>query len=212
MKIGYARVSTQDQNPQLQIDALNEEGCDEIFVEKASGSSMEGRPQLAMALRALHRGDVLLVWKAERLARSTLDFATIVEDLRHRGIGFRSLTQPFDTTTPAGRLFMMMLAAFAQFERENSLERINAGIKAAQAAGVHCGRPRKVTPTMVHWARQMVYDEGWTLVEVAAVLGVSESTMSKRLGGLVKGAKAWYSSHPVPSGDFDMVQPDVPGP
>ena len=133
MDYGYARVSTGDQDPGIQITALEQAGCDTIVEERASGKAKTDRPVLGEVLRRAQRGDTLTVWKLDRLGRSVIELRRIVEDLDHRGVRFRCLTQPIDTSTAAGRFFVTLLAAFAEMERELILERTAAG-KAARAA------------------------------------------------------------------------------
>jgi DNA invertase Pin-like site-specific DNA recombinase len=140
MDIGLARVSTRDQNPQLQLDALNAAGCWPIVEEKVSGVS-DKRPVRDAALAQLKRGDTLTVWKLDRLGRSVSELLDIVTDLERRGIRFRCLTQTIDTSSPAGRMFLTLLAAFAEFEREIMRERVIAGLQAARERGKFSGTP-----------------------------------------------------------------------
>ena len=157
MIIAYARVSTADQNPQLQIDALLAEGYDQAFTDKASGTDRE-RPQLARALAALRYGDVLLFWKLDRLARSTVHLGQIAETVRAKGAHLKCLTQPIDTTTPTGKLMFNVLACFAEFERDIIVERTMAGLVSARAqgriGGWKKGRPRG--PKMQNGKRVLV--------------------------------------------------------
>jgi DNA invertase Pin-like site-specific DNA recombinase len=135
MLVGYARVSTQEQSPELQLDALQKAGCERIFVEKASGAQRD-RPELRAALDFMRgKGDVLVVWKLDRLARSLKQLIETVEDLERRGIGFRSLTEQIDTTSPGGRLVFHILGVMAEFERSIIRERTRAGLDAARACG-----------------------------------------------------------------------------
>ncbi|MFY0613093.1 MAG: recombinase family protein [Hyphomicrobiaceae bacterium] len=140
--IGYCRVSTADQELRLQLDALKRDGVedDHIFKEKASGADKD-RPELARMINFVRKGDVVLVWKLDRLARSLSHLVQIVETLKEKGAGLKVLSGSIDTTTAEGRLFFGIFASLAEFERELIQERVNAGIKAAQDAGVHCGRP-----------------------------------------------------------------------
>src|SRR5690606_14463326 len=132
MLIGYARVSTQDQNPELQHDALTQAGCEKIFTEKVSGAKRE-RPELQAALQYMRPGDMLVVWKLDRLARSLKQLIETVEELEQHQIGFRSLTEAIDTTSPGGRLIFHIFAALAEFERSMIRERTTAGLAAARA-------------------------------------------------------------------------------
>ncbi len=158
MLIGYARVSTLDQNPQLQIDALNQSGCDKIFTEKVSGAKAN-RPQLKKALDYMRSGDTLVVWKLSRLARSLTQIIKTVSDLEQREIGLKVLTQSIDTTTPEGRLFFHMTAAFDQFQREIIVENTKAGLKTAKKHGRIGGRPTVMTPDKIKAAEAMLKDK-----------------------------------------------------
>ncbi|MCB0018538.1 MAG: recombinase family protein, partial [Anaerolineales bacterium] len=134
MLIGYARVSTQDQKPELQLDALKAAGCEKVFVEKASGAQRE-RPELKAALDYMRDGDTLVVWKLDRLARSMKQLIETVEGLEEVGVGFRSLTEAIDTTTAGGKLVFHVFGALAEFERSIIRERTRAGLDAAKARG-----------------------------------------------------------------------------
>lgn len=141
MKIGYMRVSTDDQDTALQEAALVKYGCDKIYSDKVSGTTTT-RIGLDLALLALKPGDTFVVWKLDRLGRTVRQLKDSVEDFERKGITFTSLTEMIDTSTAQGRLFFHMLAAFAEFEREIIKQRSSAGVAAAKAKGVHCGRPR----------------------------------------------------------------------
>jgi DNA invertase Pin-like site-specific DNA recombinase len=145
MLIGYARVSTQDQGTQAQIDALRLAGCQRIYEEKRSGGSLS-RPILFYMLDRLRPGDVVIVYKLDRIARSLTDLLQIIERIKRNHAQFRSLTEVIDTETAAGRLMLMMLGAFAEFELELIRERTRAGLAAAAARGSKIGRPRSMTP------------------------------------------------------------------
>jgi DNA invertase Pin-like site-specific DNA recombinase len=144
--VAYCRISTVDQNPELQYDALRAAGCQKMFLDQASGADRE-RPELAKCLAFLRRGDVLLFWKLDRLARSTVHLGQIAESCRDKGVDLKCLTQPIDTTTPTGKLMFSILACFAEFERDIIVERTMAGLAAARArgrvGGYPKGRPRK---------------------------------------------------------------------
>ncbi len=142
MLIGYIRVSTNDQNTALQRNALESAGCELIFEDKASGKKAE-RPGLKKVLRMLSRGDTLVVWKLDRLGRSMRHLVVLVEELRDRGINFRSLTDSIDTSTPMGRFFFHVMGALAEMERELIVERTRAGLDAARAEGRIGGRRPK---------------------------------------------------------------------
>ena len=181
--IGYARASTLDQKPELQLDALKAVGCAKVFVEKASGSK-EDRPQLAAALDYLRAGDTLVVWKLDRLARSMKQLIEIIDRLKARGIGFRSLTEAIDTTTAAGELFFHIFGALAQFERSIIRERTNAGLKAALARGRKGGRKQTVKPEHIRAALALLTDPEISVRAAAARLGLSVSTLYRHAPGL----------------------------
>jgi DNA invertase Pin-like site-specific DNA recombinase len=145
MKYGYARVSTLDQDAQLQVDALKRDGVEQIFEEKRSGSDAR-RPVLEKVIKLLRPGDVLVVYKLDRLARSLKHLLQILERLTIREAQFRSLTETIDTTTPAGRMMMQIVGAFAEFELEMIRDRTRAGLRAAKDRGVKLGRPRALVP------------------------------------------------------------------
>src|SRR5262244_3824986 len=145
MLIGYARVSTNDQETATQVAALKAAGCERIYREKASGGRWD-RPELHRLLDQLRKGDVLVVWKLDRLSRSLRDVLTIMERLADAGTGFRSLTEAIDTTTPAGRMMMQMVGSFAEFERAMLRERTQAGLAIARAEGRTGGRRPKLGP------------------------------------------------------------------
>ena len=153
--IGYARVSTVDQNLALQRDALTEAGCTRIFTEQLSGAVTD-RPELASALSYARSGDTIVVWKLDRLARSIKQLIDTVESLRVRGVGFRSLTEALDTTTAQGRLVFHMFGALAEFERSLIRERTQAGLAAAKRAGRTGGRPPKLTDDDIEAAKAML--------------------------------------------------------
>jgi DNA invertase Pin-like site-specific DNA recombinase len=182
MLIGYARVSTQDQNPQLQLDALREAGCERIFEEKASSASRE-RAQLAEALNYMRPGDTLVVWKLDRMARSLRQLIETVEGLEAQGIGFRSLTEQKDTTTPGGRLIFHIFGALAEFERSIIRERTSAGLASARARGRVGGRPRGLSEDDLAAAKALFRDPTITAQQVADRLGVSLSTLYRYFPG-----------------------------
>ena len=181
MIIGYARVSTKDQNLDLQRDALTRMGTERIFEDEASGAR-DDRPGLADALSHLREGDCLIVWRLDRLGRTMRSLITFVEDLRDKGIDFRSVTEGIDTTTPAGRFFFHVLAALAQMERELIRERTNAGLAAARARGRKGGRKPKLTARQIAHARRLLDDRDTTIKEVAASFGVDRATIYRALG------------------------------
>ncbi len=182
MKIGYARVSTDDQNLALQLDALKAGGCEVVFEDQGISGAVGRRPGLAAALERCAAGDVLTAWKLDRLGRSLLDLVGLVETLKMRSIGLKVLTgagASIDTTTPEGRLFFAMFAAMAEFERELIRERTKAGMKAAKRRGQNVGRPRKLTPDQLDIAVQLLADRSQG--EVAKAFGVAVSTLREAL-------------------------------
>jgi DNA invertase Pin-like site-specific DNA recombinase len=182
MLIGYARVSTQDQNPALQLDALKAVGCDRVYEEKASGAQRD-RPELTAALAYMRDDDVLVVWKLDRLARSLGQLIETVESLERRGIGFRSLTEQIDTTTPAGKLTFHIFGAMAEFERSIIRERTRAGLDAARARGRKGGRPRSLSAKDLVAAKALLGDPAITVDEVALRLKVAPATLYRHLPG-----------------------------
>ena len=178
--IGYARVSTTDQNPELQIDALKAAGCQRVFTDKASGS-LSSRPQLDRMLDHLREGDVVVVWRLDRLGRSLKNLIALVEDLADRGVGFRSLSESIDTTTANGKLFFSIMGALAEFERDLIRERTMAGLEAARARGRVGGRPPKMTPEKVKVAREMYDSKEYTVEAIAKTIGVSRKTVYRHL-------------------------------
>lgn len=180
MIIGYARVSTQDQNPQLQLDALDGARCEQVFHETATGTLRE-RPELTACLRTLRRGDTLVVWKLDRLARSLKDLVEIVHDLNERGVGFRSLTESIDTTSSGGRLVFHIFGALAEFEHSLIRERTIAGLAAARARGRKGGRKPALSSADVRKAAAMLGDADITKAEVARHFGVSRVTLNAAL-------------------------------
>ena len=182
MLIGYARVSTQDQKPELQIDALESAGCEKVFQEKASGAK-RNRPELMEAIDYLRPGDVLVVWKLDRLARSLKQLIETVEQLETGQIGFRSLTENINTTTPGGKLIFHIFGSLAEFERSIIRERTQAGLTAARARGRLGGRPPSLSDDDKRVAQAMLKDPSITMVEVAKRLNVSPATLYRHFPG-----------------------------
>ena len=182
MLVGYARVSTQDQDPALQLDALNKAGCERIFTEKASGAQRE-RPQLQAALDYMRPGDTLVVWKLDRLARSLKQLIETIERLEVHQKGFRSLTESLDTTTSGGKLVFHIFGALAEFERAIIQERTKAGLVAARARGRTGGRPPALSDEDLAEAKALLRDPDITVEKVAKRLGVSPSTLYRHLPG-----------------------------
>lgn len=177
MRIGYARVSTLDQNPELQLEKLREAGCERVVVEKASGARAD-RPELTRLLRdMLREGDTLVIWKLDRLARSLKQLIETAEDLKGRGIGLVSLTDAIDTSSSGGMLVFHMLGAIAEFERALIRERTAAGLTEAKRKGKTGGRPRRMTEKDTAAAKALLADGSLTAKEVAARFGVSKATL-----------------------------------
>jgi DNA invertase Pin-like site-specific DNA recombinase len=180
MLIGYARVSTEDQDLTLQRAALKKVGCKRVYEEKVTGAKRD-RPQLVRMLDQLRAGDVVVVSRLDRLARSTRDLLEIAEQLNETQAGLRSLHEPWaDTTSPAGRMVLTVFAGIAEFERELIRERTHAGRKAAKARGVRFGRPPKLTADQVALARRLVA-EGASIPEASKILNVHRATLYRAL-------------------------------
>ena len=185
MIIGYARVSTQDQNLGLQVDALEKAGGEQIFQEKFTGKLRE-RPELSQCLRMLRQGDVLVVWKLDRLARSLKDLVEIVQDLHDREIGFKSLTESIDTTSSGGHLVFHIFGAVAEFEHDLIRERTITGLQATRARGRRGGRKPAMSDSGIRKAAAMLSDPNITKTEVAAHFGVTRTTLNSSLARIAK--------------------------
>ncbi len=178
MLIGYARVSTNEQDAAAQVQALKSAGCEIIFREKASGGRWD-RPELHRLLGQLSKGDIVVVWKLDRLARSLKDVLLIMERIQKEKGGFRSLTEAIDTTTAAGRMMMQMVGSFAEFEREVLRERTQAGLKAARKGGRVGGRRPKLKPEQQKEIVRLVTKGRKTAAEAARLFRVHPSTVSR---------------------------------
>jgi DNA invertase Pin-like site-specific DNA recombinase len=179
--IGYARVSTFEQILDLQRDALNAAKCDRIFTDTMSGSRSD-RPGLEQALDYLREGDVLVVWRLDRLGRSLKYLIEVITKLNERGIGFRSLTEQIDTTTSGGKLIFHVFGALAEFERDIIRERTQAGLASARARGRMGGRPKKLeTPTKVAMAKNLYADHSHSIADICKSLGISRATLYRYL-------------------------------
>lgn len=181
MKIGYARVSTVDQNPDAQRDALKAAGCEKVVTEKVSGVSLK-RPKLEKLLRSLDTGDTLTVWRLDRAGRSLPHLLTVVGDLKTRGVGFQSLNETIDTTTANGELIFHLFASMAQFERSLIVERTQAGLLAAKKRGARLGRPPALKTAQIKHARKLI-ESGERPTAVASSLGVNRSTLYRAMKG-----------------------------
>lgn len=180
MQIGYARVSTADQTADLQVDALEAAGCEQIFIEKISGSTRE-RPELRTCLLTLRAGDALVVWRLDRLGRSLKDLVEIITDLEAKNVGFLSLTESIDTTSAGGKLVFHVFAALAEFESTLIRERTRAGLAAARARGRKGGRKPKLSSSDVRKAAAMLIDPTMTKTEVAAHFKITRVTLNAAL-------------------------------
>jgi DNA invertase Pin-like site-specific DNA recombinase len=179
MLIGYARVSTQDQTLNLQLDALKSAGCDPIFTDTASGASTD-RFGLDQALSHLRKGDTLVVWRLDRLGRSLQHLITTITALDNRGVGFRSITEAIDTTTSGGKLIFHIFGALAEFERDIIRERTNAGLTAARARGIKGGRPRLPgSSRKVQMAKALYADQKTSIAEICKTLNISRTTFCR---------------------------------
>lgn len=179
MLIGYARVSTEDQSLNLQVDALRKAGCERIYQDMASGA-LSARPGLDDALRTLHAGDCLVVWRLDRLGRSVKHLVLLAETLKSRDVDFRCLQEGIDTTSPTGRFFFHVMSAFAELEREVIRERTKAGLSAARARGRIGGRPRRMTLDKVE-AAETLHASGLPVKDIAHTLEVSVATVYRYL-------------------------------
>jgi DNA invertase Pin-like site-specific DNA recombinase len=189
MDIGYARVSTEEQNLDLQLQALEAADCKTIYKDQGISGAAVSRPGLAQALAAAQRGDVLVVWKLDRLGRSLPHLVETINGLRQAGIGFRSLQEQIDTTSAGGRFYLHILAALAEFERELISERTSAGMAAAKRRGKHVGRPRKLSAQQIDHARKLLESENETRAGVAALFSVDVATLRRALNGRNAGTK-----------------------
>jgi DNA invertase Pin-like site-specific DNA recombinase len=180
MNIGYCRISTSEQNLELQIQALKEAGCEKIFEEVASGAK-DDRPKLKEAIEYARKGDVIVVWKLDRLSRSVKHLIETVNDLEKKEIGFRCVTQQLDTTSPTGKLIFHVFGAISEFERALIRERTAAGLKVARARGRLGGRPKVLDQEKITIA-QSLYDDGKTTVEkICKTLGISRATFYRNV-------------------------------
>ncbi|WP_299844900.1 recombinase family protein [uncultured Jannaschia sp.] len=176
--LGYARVSTEGQNLEAQFDALKAAGVGRVFSEKISGSKRD-RPELDKMIEQLRRGDVVTVTKYDRLSRSLQDLLAIVEEIRARGAGFRSLAEDIDTTTSSGRLIFHVFASISQFERERISERTREGLAAARKAGRIGGRPPALSRQQRDEVRRLRDEEGRRIAEIARLFDVSPNTVRR---------------------------------
>ena len=182
MLLGYARVSTDQQDHALQLDALRAAGCDKVFVETGSGTRTD-RPELAKILEQVRQDDVLVVWRLDRLARSLRHLIDIADDLNRRGVALKSITENIDTTTPSGRFMFNILGALSSMEREIIVERTRAGLIAAAARGRRGGRPAALDESKIRAAKAMLASGSMSAIEVAQQLGCAPSTLYRHVPG-----------------------------
>jgi DNA invertase Pin-like site-specific DNA recombinase len=181
MRIGYARVSTDEQHMDMQLQALERAGCERTYRDKGVSGGAVRRPGLDRALKALRPGDELVVWRLDRLGRSLAHLVKIINDLRKRDVEFRSLSEAIDTTTANGRFFFHMMAALAEFERGLISERTRAGMRAARERGAHIGRPKSLSEAQIDEARGAISDGRATVEEMAERFGVHRRTLEKAI-------------------------------
>jgi len=181
MKIGYARVSTGDQNLSLQLDALEKAGCDKIYSDKGISGAQVHRPSLNKAMSSLKEGDTLVVWRLDRLGRSIQHLIEVINDLKERGVDFKSLNESIDTTTAGGELLFHIMASLAQFERRLISERSKAGMVSAKRRGKHVGRPHTLTREQLNHAKRMIDRGEETITGMAELYGINRSTLHRSL-------------------------------
>jgi len=182
-KFGYARVSTDDQTPALQLAALTKAGRKTVFKDDGLSGATTKRPALLRCLKKLEHGDTPIVWKLDRLGRSLRDLITMLDDLKHRGVKFRSLTEAIDTETPTGRAMWQMIGVLAELERSLISERTRAGVKAARSRGVKFGRKPKLTPQQLDHARELIEKGEHDRQGIADLFKVSRTTLYRALAG-----------------------------
>ena len=180
MNIGYARVSTGEQNLDLQVDALEKADCKHIFKEKMSGAIAE-RPKLEEVLKFMREGDTLVVWRLDRLGRSLKHLIELINQLHDRKQFFKSLQENIDTVSSSGRLIFHIFGALAEFERNIISERTKAGLKAARARGRHGGRPRSIDDKTIEMARRLIDEGSNSISEICKNLGISRASLYRYL-------------------------------
>jgi DNA invertase Pin-like site-specific DNA recombinase len=201
--IGYARVSTHDQHPEAQTDALDRAGCARVFVDQGVSGKLARRPQLDACLAYVRPGDVLTVTKLDRLGRSLRHLIDLSADLDRDGVGLRVLDQGIDTSTPGGRLFFHLVAAFAEFERDLISERTLDGLAAARARGRNGGRRPKLTAQQATLARRLYDERKHTVAEIGAMFGVSRQTVYRHLADDTGDMAEHGHAAPVTSDDME---------
>jgi len=181
MNYGYARISTDEQNLNLQLDALEHAGCEKIFKDEGVSGAATTRPGLDEALSTLHAGDVLTVWKLDRLGRSLPHLIAVIEELQKKGAGFKSLSENIDTTTAGGKLIFHIFGALAEFERSLIAERTKAGLQAAKKRGKKLGRPMRLTQEQIKHAEKMINTGQQTTSGMAELYGVDRTTLYRAM-------------------------------
>jgi len=180
MKIGYARVSTDDQHLEQQIEALKAAGCEQIFTDKASGAK-DDRPGLADAFERMRDGDTLVIWKLDRLGRSVAHLSQTLKDFECNGWALQSITDGFDTSTAAGKMLFHVLGAISEFERDLVRERTQAGLAAARARGRKGGRPKSLTPQQIAMGKKLAADKSIPVNAICEQLGISRATYYREI-------------------------------
>jgi DNA invertase Pin-like site-specific DNA recombinase len=180
MKYGYARVSTDDQNPAFQLAALKQAGCETLFTDEGISGATTKRPALLRCLKTLQSGDTLVVWKLDRLGRNLRDLIHMLDDLRERGVTFQSLTEAIDTATPTGRAMWQMIGVLAELERSLITERTRAGVKAAQKRGVKFGRKPILSKPQIAHAKKLI-EQGEPVPVIAKLLAVDRATIYRAI-------------------------------
>jgi len=181
MLVGYARVSTQDQHLDLQLDALTAAGCEKIFTDEGISGSKTDRPGLNQALDFCRKGDTLVVWKLDRLGRSLVHLIEVVTRMGVTGVDFKSLQEAIDTSTPSGKLVFHMMGAMAEFERDLIRERTNAGLAAARSRGRNGGRPQALTSEQIKMGKALSNSPDLTVNQICEQLGCSRATYYRQI-------------------------------
>ncbi len=179
MRIGYARVSTQDQNLQMQRDALKRAGCERVFEDHGVRGNALIKPQLMALLEFARAGDTIVVWRLDRLSRSLTDLLTLMEALKRHDLQFMSVTEAIETETPSGRLFFHLIGALSEFERDVIGQRTVEGLASAKASGVRLGRPPRLTDEKWEYVQRLKF-EGWKIADIARLVGVSRQAIYDR--------------------------------
>lgn len=182
--IGYVRISTKDQNTDFQDAAMAQAGVTQVYTDRGVSGSVASRPELDRALDHLREGDVLVVWKLDRLGRNTKNVLEVIERLSAKGVGFRSLTEGLDTTGPMGKAMLTILAAFAELERSTMLERTRAGLDAAKARGRVGGRPSTIDAKKLDKIKKLVASGDHTRAEIADMVKISRATLYRVLADI----------------------------